>query len=206
MSKHKHRDRAKYKKSAHKNPSKDGTKGDNLWTIIEQQSLDAFGTLTSCAAANGFARDHELMKLLNEEQSKTIIDAYAKLAEKTNELATNLKTIRQAHAGKKGDSKDLEDASFAIVINNQYLQWHDDWQENVLPILETITTVFADLTGHDVKLNPDAMSSDNAPAVIVSEKAAPQYFTEDTTNLDTPVILGADDGLTETTTFIAQDA
>lgn len=179
MSKQKHSERPKYKQLAAQHSSKDGGP-DRIWDIINEQSLDCFATMTSAAAPGQFIRDHDAVSKLSSENQKKLVELMKKLGEETSRLTGNLRTIRAAHTNRRGSSRDDADFSQAIVINNQYLQWYDDWQANLLAVISDILDIFVSVTGEKLILNPDYKNDPSQPAVKFVPKEAPKFFDEST--------------------------
>jgi hypothetical protein len=169
MSKPKHSERAKYKKLAQEKHSKDDGP-DQIWDIVNQQSLDCFGMLISCAACNGLMEDRETMSKMTTEQLGIVEPSAIKLAKATTRLSENIKAIRAQHTGLSGSSRDDGDYQKAFIIHNQYHQWYDDWKDTILPLLQNITDVFAEVTGKKIVLNPELESNQGAEAVLVLDK------------------------------------
>lgn len=170
MSKKKHHERAKYRDLNIKNGSKDEGP-DKIWDVVHQQSLDCFGLMIGCAAPNSLIRAEGVFAKMTEEQKASVEANFAKLAEATKRLKENLLAIREAHKDRRGSSRNIADLNNAVVINNQYLQWEQDWQTTVMPLIAEITDVIAANEGLQVSLNKSA-DDPSQVEVAVTEMSA----------------------------------
>jgi hypothetical protein len=186
MSKQKHSERPKYKQLAAQQTSKDGGP-DKIWDVINEQSLDCYATMMSAAAPGKFIRNREDLMALSPDKQKKLLECMQKLETESKRLMNNLKTIREAHKDRKGSSRNEADFANAILINNQYIQWYDDWRENLLIIISDIVDIFADATGEKMILNPDHENDPTQPIVKFVPQDAPQFFDE-ATKTDTLVV------------------
>jgi len=179
MSKQKHSERPKYKQLAAQQASKDGGP-DKIWDTINEQSLDCYATMMSAAAPGKFIRNREDLMALPPADQRKLMDLMIKLGTESKRLMDNLKAIRAVHVDRKGSSRDEQDFANAIVINNQYLQWYDDWRDNLLAVISDIVDIFVTATGEKMIINPDYENDPTQPVVKFIPKEAPKFFDEAT--------------------------
>lgn len=177
MSKKKHNQRPKYQ--AHqqrqagdaqraKGRSKDV---ERIWDEVDKMRLDATATSMSALSINSLLNNHQMLRSLSPSALTAINTTVRELAEETKRLIGNLKQIGQAHADRSGRATNERDHARALVIFQQYVQWMEDWEKTIYPVIEKITDTIAEDNNLEIKVNPNHQQPGQQFVEVVEKSA-----------------------------------
>lgn len=119
-------------------------KDNKVWDDVNMQSASCHRMLSTPGALLPVIRAPEIQEIIKEQGKEELLDRTSTvLARDLVEFTGFYKGIRQTHEDRKGPSTDPDDHLRAITTFNDYAAYTDQFNANVMPMVEQLGEIAA---------------------------------------------------------------
>ena len=132
-------------------------KDNKIWDDVNMQSTSARRMLAVPGSVLPILKAPEIQEIIAEQGKEQLLDkSAAVLAKDVTEFSGFYEGIHKTHADKEGSSTTPDDHFTAIRIFNDYTTYIDQFNANVVPMIETVSEIAGGAHAVLEQRNPEA--------------------------------------------------